>query len=120
MWGPLHLRFVWDPLDLRWLVERCFTSTETVGLLGMGAQDGHLDFHAAPELCLMFSVGPNTYSVGLSILVLSVGPSRLMRSVGPSILALSVGPTRLTLSLGLSRLMFCVGPSILVPSCETL
>ena len=29
----------------------CFTSTETVGLLGTGAQDGHLDFHTAPELC---------------------------------------------------------------------
>ena len=28
----------------------CFTSTETVGLLGTGAQDGHLDFHAALEL----------------------------------------------------------------------
>ena len=34
----------------RWLVERCFTSTETVGLLGTGAQDVHLDFHTAPEL----------------------------------------------------------------------
>ena len=33
------------------LVECCFTSTETVGLLGTGAQDGHLDFHTAPELC---------------------------------------------------------------------
>ena len=32
------------------LVERCFTSTETVGLLGTGAQDGHLDFQTAPEL----------------------------------------------------------------------
>ena len=35
-----------------WL--KCFfTSTETagVGLLGTGAQDGHLDFHIAPELC---------------------------------------------------------------------
>ena len=31
-------------------VECCFTSTETVGLLGMGALDGHLDFHTAPEL----------------------------------------------------------------------
>ena len=32
------------------LAECCFTSrTETVGLLGMGAQDGHLDFHTAPE-----------------------------------------------------------------------
>ena len=25
--------------------------TETVSLLGTGAQDGHLDFHTAPELC---------------------------------------------------------------------
>ena len=32
-----------------WLVECCFTSTETVGLLGMGAQDGHLGFHTALE-----------------------------------------------------------------------
>ena len=31
--------------------ECCFTSTETVGLLGTGAQDGHLAFHTAPELC---------------------------------------------------------------------
>ena len=27
------------------LVEYCFTSTETIGLLGTGAQDGHLDVH---------------------------------------------------------------------------
>ena len=27
------------------LVECCFKSTETIGLLGMGAQDGHLDFY---------------------------------------------------------------------------
>ena len=34
------------------LIECCFTSTETVGLLGTGAQDSHLDFqfHTAPEL----------------------------------------------------------------------
>ena len=32
------------------LVEGCFTSTETVGLLGMGAQNGHLDFHTTPEV----------------------------------------------------------------------
>ena len=30
----------------------CFTSTETVGLLGMGAQDSHLDFHTTPVLCV--------------------------------------------------------------------
>ena len=28
----------------RQLAECCFTSTETEGLLGTGAQDGHLDF----------------------------------------------------------------------------
>ena len=32
------------------LVECCFMSTETVGLLGMGAQDSHLRFHTASEL----------------------------------------------------------------------
>ena len=32
------------------MMKCCITSTETVGLLGMGAQDGHLDFHTAPEL----------------------------------------------------------------------
>ena len=34
-----------------WLVECCFTSTETVGLLGTGAEDVLLDFHTAPDLC---------------------------------------------------------------------
>ena len=33
------------------LVDCCLTSTETVGILGTGAQDVHLDFHTAPELC---------------------------------------------------------------------
>ena len=28
-------------------VQCCFTSTETVGLLGTGARDGHLDFHTS-------------------------------------------------------------------------
>ena len=32
------------------LLKCCFTSTETVGLLGTGAQNVHLDFHTAPEL----------------------------------------------------------------------
>ena len=30
-------------------------STETVGLLGTGAQDGHLDFHTAPELWMRWA-----------------------------------------------------------------
>ena len=35
---------------LKEMLKCCFTSTETVGLLGTGTQDGHLDFHTAPEL----------------------------------------------------------------------
>ena len=39
------------------LLLKCyFTSTETVGLLGTGAQDVHLDFHTAPEVCARLSV----------------------------------------------------------------
>ena len=35
------------------LMLKCgFTSTETVGLLGTGAQDVHLDYHTAPEFCV--------------------------------------------------------------------
>ena len=32
------------------LLKCCFTSTETVGLLGTGAQDVHLNIHTVPEL----------------------------------------------------------------------
>ena len=35
------------------MVQCCFTSTETVGSLGWGAQDVHLNFHTAPELCIL-------------------------------------------------------------------
>ena len=35
------------------LLKFCFTSTETVGLLGAEAQDVHLDFHTAPGLCVV-------------------------------------------------------------------
>ena len=53
------------------LVECCFTSTETVGLLGTGAQDVHLDFHTFPELCgflsqmeyLIFTGLPSQWSI---------------------------------------------------------
>ena len=38
------------PSHVDLLLKCCFTSTETVGLLGTGAQDGHLDFHTAPGL----------------------------------------------------------------------
>ena len=49
-------------------VKCCFTPTETVGLLGTGAQDDHLDFHTAPELCgpmLLKSYFTSTETVGL-------------------------------------------------------
>ena len=38
-----------DPPALMMMVTCCFTSTETVGLLGTGAQDGRLDFHTPPS-----------------------------------------------------------------------
>ena len=36
------------------LLKGCFLTTETVDLSGTGAQDGHLNFHTAPEdlICL--------------------------------------------------------------------
>ena len=40
----------WLALVMLLKLKCCFTSTETVGLLGTGAQDGHLDFHTGPEL----------------------------------------------------------------------
>ena len=46
----LETFFILSIVRVYTLVECCFTSTETVGLLGTGAQDGHLDFHTAPEL----------------------------------------------------------------------
>ena len=48
----VHKKNIWLIRDgrLEVLLKCCFTSTETVGLLGTGAQDGHLDFHTAPEL----------------------------------------------------------------------
>ena len=43
------------------LLKCCFTSTETVGLLGMGALDVHLDFHTAPELFPFTPACPGLY-----------------------------------------------------------
>ena len=34
-------------------VEVLLYVTETVGLLGTGAQDVHLNFHTAPDLCVI-------------------------------------------------------------------
>ena len=41
-----------DRFSLLLMSKCCFTATETVGLLGTGAQDVHLDFHTAPEPCI--------------------------------------------------------------------
>ena len=46
----LPLQGHWGKRDAAGWMKCCFTSTETVGLLGTGAQDVHLDFHTAPEL----------------------------------------------------------------------
>ena len=35
------------------LLKCCFTSTETGGLLGTGAQNVHFDFHTAPDLLVV-------------------------------------------------------------------
>jgi len=43
------------------MAECYFTSTETVGLLETGAQDGHLDFHTAPELWTSYAKVPGKY-----------------------------------------------------------
>ena len=47
-----ELIMVEDSPRITMLMKCYFTSTEIVGLLGTGAQDGHLDFHTAPELCI--------------------------------------------------------------------
>ena len=44
------------------------TSTETVGLLGTGSQDGHLDFHTAPELCIVIIIVDRFYTALFSAL----------------------------------------------------
>ena len=41
------------PNHVNIVVECCYTSTETVGVLGTRAQDGHLNFYTAPEICLL-------------------------------------------------------------------
>ena len=46
------------------LLKYCFKSTETVGLLGTGAQDVHLDFLTVPELWVYKSVVDRFY-IGL-------------------------------------------------------
>ena len=51
LWSPLTALLLYVILK-GW---NCFTSTETVGLLGTGAQSGDLDFHTAPELKLGIS-----------------------------------------------------------------
>ena len=52
--SPFPIKILWvfpsvELVDISLsLLKCCFTSTETVGLLGTGAQDVHPDFHTAP------------------------------------------------------------------------
>ena len=48
----------------------CFTSTETVGLLGTGAQDVHLDFHTAPEFEVKEATSPRSMNLHAWVLAL--------------------------------------------------
>ena len=50
------------------LVECCFMSTENIGLLGMGAQHGHIAFLTAPEHCHSQKMCPSVISLGDIIL----------------------------------------------------
>ena len=51
-------------MEVLLLLKCCFTSTETLGLLGTGAQDGYLDFHTAPGPCMEVGVGGGGWGVG--------------------------------------------------------
>ena len=55
------------------LLKSCFTSAETVRLLGTGAQDGHLDFHTTPEFSERYVA--STVLLRLQALVDDVLPS---------------------------------------------
>ena len=46
-------RPVWNIRHAKMMMKCCFTAIETVGT---GAQDVHLDFHTAPELCPLKTV----------------------------------------------------------------
>ena len=56
-----------EQMSAGWWLKSCFTSTETVGLLGTGAQDVHLDFHTAPELWDVSSGSPSLISLVVSV-----------------------------------------------------
>ena len=81
-WANLRVQHHLPPLDLACTRKSVQILRESpahlpplfVGLLGTGAQDGHLDFHTTPELCslLLISPGlcmqPSDDEVGLHVL----------------------------------------------------
>ena len=73
---------------------RCFTPTEAVGLLGTGAQDDHLDFHTAHELCKPYGFCGRYASTYLVLYL----PHMEIKSRRPSIL-LEAGPVQLVETL---------------------
>ena len=87
--GVSSLAFRHHSSKLCHLVGCCFTSTETVGLLGTGAQDNRLDFHTGPELWNSAIEGTlNSYlcvSVCLSRSCISTLSAPPYKSVGNSL-----------------------------------
>ena len=72
------------------LLKCCFTSTDTVGLLGTGAQDVHLDFHTETELRSCVDVCLSLYNVSVSIPASAVCPSHVCLPVCQCLYWLSV------------------------------
>ena len=71
-------------------VECCFKSTETEGLLGMGVQDSHLDFHTAPELSTNMLVW--AYIIKLSYMSFLFFFLKKRKRTGPFTLSILVFP----------------------------
>ena len=71
-----------------------FMSTETVGLLGMGAQDGHLNFHTVPELWPMSLLISEGLTAGIKNIQKTgiIKPSHQWRLIKPSPFAITKRP----------------------------
>lgn len=93
-----------------------FTSTETVGLLGTGAQDGP-DFHtAAPELCTCFS-SLRQFAVQLKGKRRSAGSTGVLSGIIVSVFTFDPPPI---LSVALTVLWLATHPTMLGARAERL
>ena len=89
------------------LLKSCFTSTETVGLLETGAQDGHLDFHTAPE----FS---GRYVASTVLLILQAPVYDILPST-TAVFSYSIGSRKLSAN----KQFFFVGAQVVVSLLQT-